>query len=76
MLGRAAADLRRLEDERNELSRLHDWLTDKGLTSVLSVKAHHDDNQGSQYEFLDFMADCVVRLDHRVVGQERHADCG
>ena len=22
-----------------------------------------------RYEFLDFMADCVIRLDHRVVGQ-------
>jgi circadian clock protein KaiC len=58
-----------LNHERNELSRLHDWLTDQGLTSVLSVKTRHDDNQGSQYEFLDFMADCVIRLDHRVVGQ-------
>jgi len=58
-----------LKRERNELSRLHDWLTDQGLTSVLSVKTRHDDNQGSQYEFLDFMADCVIRLDHRVVGQ-------
>jgi circadian clock protein KaiC len=40
-----------------------------GLTSVLSVKTHHDDNPGPQYEFLDFMADCVIRLDHRVMGQ-------
>ena len=55
--------------ERSELSRLHNWLTDQGLTSVLSVKTHGDDNQRSQYEFLDFMADCVIRLDHRVVGQ-------
>jgi circadian clock protein KaiC len=55
--------------ERNELSRLHDWLMDQGLTSVLSVKTHHDDNQSPQYEFLDFMADCVIRLDHRVAGQ-------
>ena len=57
-----------LKHEHNELSRLHDWLTDRGLTSVLSVKTHHDDSQESHYEFLDFMADCVIRLDHRVVG--------
>ena len=44
-------------------------MTDQGLTSVLSVKTHRDENQASQYEFLDFMADCVIRLDHRVVGQ-------
>jgi circadian clock protein KaiC len=55
--------------EHNELSRLHDWLTDQGLTSVLSVKTYSDNSQGSQYEFLDFMADCVIRLDHRVMGQ-------
>jgi circadian clock protein KaiC len=55
--------------ERNELSRLHDWLTDQGMTSVLTVKAQHDANRESQYEFLDFMADCVIRLDHRVMGQ-------
>ena len=58
-----------LRHERNELSRLHDWLTDQGLTSILSVKTHYGDNEDSEYEFLDFMADCVIRLDHRVVGQ-------
>jgi circadian clock protein KaiC len=66
MLLRVYDDTKR---EHNELSRLHDWLIDRGLTSVLSVKTHRDDNHGSQYEFLDFMADCVIRLDHRVMGQ-------
>ncbi len=55
--------------ERLELSRLHDWLIDRRLTSVLSVKAHNNGKNGSQYEFLEFMADCVIRLDHRVTGQ-------
>jgi len=55
--------------ERNELYRLHDWLTDRKLTNVLSVKAQLDGNMAYRYEFLDFMADCVIRLDHRVVGQ-------
>jgi circadian clock protein KaiC len=55
--------------ERIELSRLHDWLIDRKLTSVLSVKTYRDGEDGSQYEFLDFMADCVIRLDHRVLGQ-------
>ena len=58
-----------LERERSELSRLHDWLIDRKLTSVLSVKTHHDGVNGRHYEFLDFMADCVIRLDHRVQGQ-------
>jgi len=55
--------------ERNELYRLHDWLMDRKLTSFLSVKAQLDGNMVHRYEFLDFMADCVIRLDHRVQGQ-------
>ncbi len=55
--------------ERNELYRLHDWLIDRKLTNVLTVKAQLDGNMAHRYEFLDFMADCVIRLDHRVVGQ-------
>jgi circadian clock protein KaiC len=55
--------------ERIELYRLHDWLIDRKLTSVLSVKAQLDGNMAHRYEFLDFMADCVIRLDHRVQGQ-------
>ena len=58
-----------LQRERSELSRLHDWLIDRGMTSVLSVKTYRDGDNGSQYEFLDFMADCVIRLDQRVLGQ-------
>lgn len=55
--------------ERSELSRLHDWLNDQKLTSILSVKINRNGDNGTEYEFLDFMADCVIRLDHRVVGQ-------
>jgi circadian clock protein KaiC len=55
--------------ERSELYRLHDWLIDRKLTAVLSVKAQLDGNMAHRYEFLDFMADCVIRLDHRVMGQ-------
>jgi circadian clock protein KaiC len=51
------------------LYRLHDWLIDRKLTSVLSVKVQLDGNVAHRYEFLDFMADCVIRLDHRVLGQ-------
>lgn len=55
--------------ERNEMYRLHEWLIDRGLTNVLTAKAHREGETVSQFEFLDFMADCVLRLDHRVVGQ-------
>ncbi len=66
VLLRVFDDLRR---RRNELYRLHDWLVKQGLTSILSVKAHSGEDMASQYEFLEYMADSVLRLDHRVVGQ-------
>lgn len=66
VLLRAYHDVQR---ERSELSRLHDWLVKRGMTSILSVKSYRDGENSSQYEFLDFMADCVIRLDHRVTGQ-------
>jgi circadian clock protein KaiC len=55
--------------ERSELYRLHEWLMDRGLTNVLTAKAQREGETVSQFEFLDFMADCVIRLDHRVIGQ-------
>lgn len=55
--------------ERNELYRLHEWLMARGLTNLLTAKAHRSGEGVAQYEFLDFMADCVIRLDHRVIGQ-------
>lgn len=66
VLLRVFSDPRR---ERDELHRLHEWLIDRGLTNVLTAKSHRDGEAAFQYEFLDFMADCVIRLDHRVVGQ-------
>src|SRR5208283_1781097 len=42
---------------------------DRGLTNLLTAKVRRDGEMPAPYEFLDFMADCVIRLDHRVVGQ-------
>ena len=66
VLLRVFSDARR---ERNELYRLHEWLIDRGLTNVLTAKIQREGETTTQFEFLDFMADCVIRLDHRVVGQ-------
>ncbi|MDX1631535.1 MAG: circadian clock protein KaiC [Thermoanaerobaculia bacterium] len=58
-----------LEDsaaERRELYRLHEWLQDSGLTGILTAK---ETEGGPRYEFLEFMADCVVRLDLRTEGK-------
>ena len=57
------------EREREELHVLHDWLRDRGLTALITAKAETDRNP--KYPFLDFMADCVLFLDQRIVGQVR-----
>lgn len=55
--------------EREALHVLHRWLRDNGLTAVLTVKLSAA--VGERYPFLDFMADCVLRLDQRMEGQVR-----
>jgi len=52
--------------ERNELVALNDWLLERGFTSVLTLK---DEQIAARYDFLEYLADCVVRLDRRVQGQ-------
>ncbi len=57
------------QQEREEMYVLHDWLRDRGMTVIFTVKA---DPSGRQvYPFLDFMADCVLFLDQRTEGQVR-----
>lgn len=51
--------------ERNEMYFLNDWLLDRGMTAILTVKASDNQNHIDRYEFLEFMADCVIRLIQR-----------
>ncbi|MEO8634452.1 MAG: circadian clock protein KaiC [Gemmatimonadales bacterium] len=54
--------------ERREIYRVRDWLTRSGLTAIITQKVGADDDQSWQhYEFMQFMADCVVHLGHQVV---------
>jgi len=55
--------------ERKELYALHEWLLDRGLTTIMTAKAIEQENAPSRYAFLDFMADCVIHVDQRVTGQ-------
>jgi circadian clock protein KaiC len=73
-LGIDALDIlmRRFEDSfraRDEISFLHEWLNEQQLTTLLSVKSNDDPEMSAQFSFLDYLSDCVVRLDHRVVDQ-------
>ncbi len=55
--------------ERNELYALHEWLLDRGLTAIVTVKTVPQEEAPSRYAFLDFMADCVIHVDQRVTAQ-------
>lgn len=54
--------------ETNEIYSLHDWLAENEFTTLLTVKRYTSDTV-RQYEFLGFMADCVLLLDLRVEAQ-------
>ncbi|MGE0822102.1 MAG: ATPase domain-containing protein [Candidatus Binatia bacterium] len=48
-----------------QISALHDWLQERGVTTVLTTK---EPNTGGVPE-IDYVVDCVVQLDQRVVRQ-------
>lgn len=52
---------------RAELRRLFRWLKDKGLTAV--VTAERGDGHLTRQGFEEYVSDCVVLLDHRVIEQ-------
>jgi circadian clock protein KaiC len=53
---------------RREVFRLRDWVHDSGLSAIVTAKADAAEARPStDYDFLQFMADCVVTLHHRVV---------
>jgi circadian clock protein KaiC len=56
--------------KRREVYRLHEWLLARGLTGLITAKAGGDDASSisvQQFGFMQFMVDCAVILDHKVV---------
>lgn len=56
--------------KRQEVYRLHHWLLESELTGLITAKAGGDEkgSPGLQpYGFMQFMVDCAVTLNHRVV---------
>jgi circadian clock protein KaiC len=51
--------------EQSEIYTLHQWLADRAMTTILTMKVLHYQTPLPGYEFLDFMADCVIKLDQR-----------
>jgi circadian clock protein KaiC len=52
---------------RSELRRLFRWLKDKGVTSI--VTGERGDGSLTRYGLEEYVADCVILLDHRVSEQ-------
>lgn len=59
-----------LEDpvaQQIELRRLHDWLVAREVTALVTAKVRDVAAAGREtLDRLEFMVDCIVRLDHRV----------
>jgi len=54
---------------RREIFRLREWLYAHGMTGIVTAKAGARDGElSADYEFLQYMSDCVVSLHHRVSG--------
>ena len=51
--------------ERREIYRIRDWLSQTGMTGIITQKVGNDGDQ--RYGFMQFMVDCVVVLRHQVV---------
>ncbi|MBC7781685.1 MAG: circadian clock protein KaiC [Proteobacteria bacterium] len=53
--------------ERREIYRLHEWLLARSLTAVITSKSGPDRAGRQPIAFMQFMVDCALSLEHRVV---------
>lgn len=49
--------------ERREIYRIHEWLGTSGLTGIVTAKGGPGGETAPRNSFLQFMADCVIRVD-------------
>jgi circadian clock protein KaiC len=55
--------------ERRESYRVHDWLARTGMTGLITLRIGEEDPYTvARYGYMQFMADCVIRLSHRIGG--------
>lgn len=52
--------------KRRELYRVRDWLFQNNLTGIITVRIGGEELSDQEYGFLQFLADCVVALYHRM----------
>jgi circadian clock protein KaiC len=53
--------------ERREMYRLSEWLSDQKLTSIVTCKSEEDGRLLARDGYMQFLADCVVVLQHTLV---------
>ena len=61
-----------INKERTEIGKLSDWLREAGTTTLMTTKSRDGGDGGFfslQYDFTEFLADCVIHLDQRVMNQ-------
>ncbi len=54
--------------ERREMRRLCDWLSEQGLTGLITCKTEEGAGTVDRTGYLQSLADCVVRLQNKLVG--------
>ncbi|MEO6003113.1 MAG: circadian clock protein KaiC [Opitutus sp.] len=52
---------------RGELRRLFAWLKERGMTTIIT--AERGEGQLTRHGLEEYVSDCVILLDHRVIGQ-------
>ena len=52
---------------RGELLRLFTWLKERGMTTIIT--AERGEGQLTRHGLEEYVSDCVILLDHRVIGQ-------
>jgi len=55
--------------EQNDVYTIHHFLSDQEYTTLMTVKTWQHPSMSNMYSFVDFMADCVIHLDQRILNQ-------
>ncbi len=53
--------------ERVQLNYLQHWLSESGLTGIITGKMEHGNAMTGRYGFMQFMVDCSILFHHRIV---------
>lgn len=57
------------ERQMDECWNLNRWLNANGMTALVTAKLSQSFHSVEKYDFLDYLADCVIYLDQRIDGQ-------